>query len=192
MNAVSGLGPPLSWDLFPELEQGCSDHGKVLDVGLEEVAESHERSDHLYVIGHFWSLNGPQFVFSRAWFHPGWVWNPGKRPFCFRKCICPGWSSSGSGLVDRALAQEFPGACMGVRVYQEVFFVEWNESGQPRSPNGDVIQWNCLLPGMVKAVIAHLISSARIQKWGPAWRRFRNWLLKSLQCILWVPSWSTY
>jgi len=85
------------------------------------------KSAQWHIIGHFWSLNGPLFVFSRAWFHPGWVWNPGKRPFCFRKCICPGRSSSGSGLVDRALAQEFPGACMGVRVYQEVFFVQHGE-----------------------------------------------------------------
>jgi hypothetical protein len=30
--------------------------------------------------------------------------------------------------------------------------IHWKEAGQPRSPIGDVIQWNWPFPGMVKAV----------------------------------------
>jgi len=70
----------------------------------------------------------------------------------------------------------------------------WKLAREPRSPMGDVIQWNWPLPRIVKAVsFWESLSSCIFQE--PEVRSPRLWICWSLhwkfcQCTLWFPSWS--
>ncbi len=68
----------------------------------------------------------------------------------------------------------------------------WKLAGHPSSPKGEVIQWNCPLLGMVKAVVILVpVSSARIPKLDLVLWKWMCWLCRCPWCIYWSPSWST-